>query len=285
MKRFTPVASGLVVAVLALPSAAAAHSKPSVSSVREHIRGADQALATVTNRVQRHDQAAAAIAIVKNLRQTQTAARESGRIRGASKQATALRLVAAQRDTNVQTLTGLVDDVGEDLQVDIATAITSNLTGRETAIAKLTALAPRLPAAAQAGIARAIAAISAHGDQTVSDLTTAINSGEIGAAAQPRLQQALKTASGAMFTGVNQLQKIAGMLPPQAQGPVSNAIARVTGILQSIFGNGTPANTTDAPPSTTATPGGKPANLPIPTNLPIPCGLPIPSFLPFARPC
>lgn len=284
MKRFTQVAGGLAaVAILAVPSAAAAHSKPSVNSVRTHVRSADQALTVVTDLV-RNDQASAAIAMVKNLRQTQAASRETGRIRGASRRAKALRLVAAQRDSNVQTLTGLVDDVSGDLQVDMATAITSNLSGRETALSKLTELAGSLPAAAQAGIARAIAAISGHSDQDVSGLATAIGSGKISAAAQPGLQQALTTASGAMFTGVNQLQLIVGMLPAQAQGPVNNAIARVTGILQSIFGNGGPAaGTTGGAP--TAAPGGMPANLPIPTNLPIPCGLPIPSFLPFAHGC
>lgn len=281
MKRFTQVAGGLAaVAILAVPSAAAAHSKPSVSSVRAHVRNADQALTMVTDLVQGNDQAAAAIAMVKNLRQTQAASRETGRIHGASKRAKALRLVVGQRESNVQTLTGLVDDVSGDLQVDMATAITSNLSGRETALSKLTELAGSLPAAAQAGIARAIAAISGHSDQDVSGLATAIGSGKISAAAQPGLQQALTTASGAMFTGVNQLQQIVGMLPAQAQGPVNDAIARVTGILQSIFGNGGPA--AGAP---TASPGGMPANLPIPTNLPIPCGLPIPSFLPFAHGC
>ena len=87
-----------------------------------------------------------------------------------------------------------------------------------------------------------------------------------------------------MFTGVNQLQQIVGMLPAQAQGPVTNAITHVTGVLQSIFaGNGPAAGTTGGAPTTA--PGGMPANLPIPTNLPIPCGLPIPKFLPFAHSC
>ncbi len=282
MTYFSKVTTGLLAAAaLAAPSAASAHSDPSVASVREHVRGADKALAIVADEVRDHDQAAAAIAMVRNLRQTQTATREASRVRSRSKRAKALRIVTAQRAENVQTLADLVDEVSGDVQVDMATALTSNLSGRERAVAKLTALAPTLPAAAQAGIAKAIAAISSQSGEDLANMAAAASSGRVEAAALPQLQQAMAMASGAMFTGVGQLQQIVGMLPAPAQGPVNDAIARVTGILQGIFGNG----------GTAGTPGGVPANLPIPTNLPIPanlpvpCGLPIPSFLPFGKNC
>lgn len=272
MKCSKRVAIGFAtVVVLAVPSAAAAHSTPSVTSVREHVRGADQALTMVAERVKDNEDAAAAIAMVQNLRQTKAATRESARVHGRSKKAKALRLVATQRDANVETLAALVDEVGGQTQVDMATALNSNLIGRERAIAQLTALVPKLPAAAQAGIAKAIAAISGHGEDDVVSIVSAMNSGQIVEAAQPKLQQALTLASGAMFTGVDSLQQIVGMLPVQAQGPVNNAIAHITAILQGIFGNGGTS--------------GLLGNLPIPNNLPIPCGLPIPSFLPFAHPC
>ncbi len=259
-------------AVLAAPSAASAHSKPSVGSVREHVRSADQALTMVAKRVQHNNDAAAAVAAVRNLRQTKAAAREAARVTGRSKRAKAWRLVAAQRDDNVKTLIAVVDDVGGAAQVDMTTALVSNLTGRELAVAKLTALAATLPDAAQAGIATAIAAISGQTAGDVAGIAQAMNSGQISAAAKPHLEQALGIASGAMFTGVAQLQQIVGMLPPQAQGPVNAAIAKVTGILQAIFGTG-------------AGTGGLLGNLPIPENLPIPCGLPIPSFVPISKPC
>ena len=121
----------------------------------------------------------------------------------------------------------------------MATALNNNLRGRETAIARLTSLATTLPAQAQAGIARAIAAISGNPTGVV-NIAGALNSGDITPAAQPQLEQALTLASGAMFTGVDQLKQIVGMLPAPAQGPVNMAITRVTGILQSIFGNGSP---------------------------------------------
>jgi len=276
MQHFTKLAGGLAaVAVLGAPAMASAHSDPSVSSVRAHVRNADQALAMVTDRVKHNDNAAAAIAMVRSLRQTQAATREARRVQGRSKKAKALRLVADQRNDNVLVLSAIVDDVSDSAQAAMATALNYNLKGRATAIARLTSLAPTLPAQAQAGIATAIAAISGN-PAPVANIAGALNSGDITPAAQPQLQQALTLASGAMFTGVGQLQQIVGMLPAPAQGPVNMAITRVTGILSSIFGTGSP---------TGGTSGGMLSNLPIPTNLPVPCGLPIPKFLPFAKSC
>lgn len=276
MKHLTKMAGGVVaVAALAAPSMASAHSDPSVNSVKAHVRSADQALTMVAERVKANDDAAAAIAMVRNLRQTQAATREARRLQGRAKKAKALRLVADQRNDNVLVLSALVDEVSDNAQAAMATALNNNLRGRATAIARLTSLATTLPAQAQAGIARAIAAISGNPTGVV-NIAGALNSGDITPAAEPQLEQALTLAGGAMFTGVNQLKQIVGMLPAPAQGPVNMAITRVTGILQSIFGNGSPAG---------ATTGGMLSNLPIPTNLPVPCGLPIPSFLPFAKAC
>ena len=276
MKHLTKLAGGAVaVAVLAAPSMASAHSNPSVNSVKAHVRNADQALTMVADRVKGNDNAAAAIAMVRNLRQTQAATREARRLQGRAKKARALRLVADQRNDNVLVLSALVDEASDNAQAAIATALNNNLRGRETAIARLTSLATMLPAQAQAGIARAIAAISGNPTGVV-NIAAALNSGDITPAAEPQLEQALTLASGAMFTGVDQLKQIVGMLPAPAQGPVNMAITRVTGILQSIFGNGSPAG---------ATTGGMLGNLPIPANLPVPCGLPIPKFLPFAKAC
>ncbi|MCA1697880.1 MAG: hypothetical protein LC790_02845, partial [Actinobacteria bacterium] len=102
MQHFTKLAGGLAaIAVLAAPSMASAHSDRSVNSVKAHVRNADQALTMVADRVKANDNAAAAIAMVRNLRQTQAATREARRVQGRSKKAKALRLVADQRNDNV----------------------------------------------------------------------------------------------------------------------------------------------------------------------------------------
>jgi hypothetical protein len=128
MQRFFPkLAGGLAaVAVLAAPAMASAHSNPSVESVRAHLRNADQALAIVAERVKDNDNAAAAIAMVRNRRQTQAAAREARRVQGRSKQAKALRLVADQRNENVRVLSAIVDEVSDSAQAAAATTPNSS---------------------------------------------------------------------------------------------------------------------------------------------------------------
>ena len=96
-------------------------------------------------------------------------------------------------------------------------------------------------------IAKAIAAISGDSQDEVVDIVTAMKSGQVSDAAQPALNTALTAASGAMFTGVERLQGLVGTLPAPAQGPVQNAINRVTGILQGLFGGGTQPGTTTGP--------------------------------------
>ena len=277
MNRSKLTAALAATAVLAVPAAASAHEKSSTQSVRAHIRNADQALTMVAGLVKDNKDAAAAIQMVQNRRQTQAATREAGRLRGRAR-AAAMRLVAQQRDDNVETYAALVDEIAGDPQVDMANAIASNVNGREKALSTLTGLLPTLPAQAQAAIATAIAAISGNSQNEVVDIVTALNSGQVSDAAQPALSTALTAASGAMFTGVNRLQGLVAGLPGPAQGPVQNAINRVTGILQGLFGGATR-------PGATTGPGAATGALPIPSNLPIPCGLPIPKFLPFAKSC
>ncbi len=244
MQQFTKLAGSLAaVAMLTAPAMASAHSDPSINSVRAHVRNADQALVMVAERVKTNDNAAAAIAMVRNLRQTQAATREARRVQGRSQKAKALRLVVSQRNDNVLVLSAIADQVSASAQSATATALNYNLNGRDTAIARLTSLASTLPAQAQAGIATAIAAIAGN-PAAVANIAGALSSGDITAAAQPQLQQALSLASGAMFTGVGQLQQIVGMLPAPAQGPVNMAVTKVTGILSSIFGTTSPTGTT-----------------------------------------
>ncbi len=280
MNRSKLTAALAATAMLAVPAAASAHEKSSTQSVRAHIRNADQALTMVADLVNNNKDAAAAIQMVQNRRQTQAATRETSRLRGRSARASAMRMVAKQRDENVETYAALVDEIAGDAQVDMAVAVSSNVNGREMALSTLTALLPMLPSQAQAGIAKAIAAISGDSQDEVVDIVTAMKSGQVSDAAQPALNTALTAASGAMFSGVERLQGLVGTLPGPAQGPVQNAINRVTGILQGLFGGGTQPGTTTGPVTVTGS-LPVPSGLPIPSNLPIPSGLPIPSFLPF----
>lgn len=256
-------------AALALPAGAGAHAKPSTQSVGAHVRSADQALTMVADLVADHDAAAAAIEMVRNRRQTQAAAREAARLRGSRASATGLRLVARQRNANAEAYAELVDELTGDTQTAMARAIGDNLNARETALAKLTTLLPSLPAAAQPGMAKAIASLSGNGSDEVDDIEAAMQSGRIPEVAKPYLEKALATATGAISTGLARLQGLVSGLPTAAQGPVQSAIDRIGGILNGIFGGGT---------TTAAAPGETTSGLPIPSALPIPSGLPIPSI-------
>lgn len=253
---------------LALPVSASAHSPASPQSVQTHVRSADAALTKVQQLVAGNQDAAAAVAMARNQIQTRAAAREAGRLRGAPRRATALRLVARLQDENVATFAELVDDVAPAVQEPMADAITAALAGRERALSTLTALAPKLPAQAQRGVARAIAALSGDRTEEVTQLMAAMGSGRISAGAQPAVEQALSNAVAGIAVGMSRLQEVLGTLPPQAQAPVQQAMDRLAGILQGLAGGaaGVPSA------------GGPVSGLPIP-SLPIPMGsLPVPSL-------
>ncbi len=263
---------------LALPAGASAHATASPQSVRAHVQSAETALTQVQQLVAGNQDAAAAVAMARNQVQTRAAAREAGRLRGAPRRATALRLVARLQDENVATFAELVDDVAPATQEPMAAALSAALAGRDRALQTLTALAPTLPAQAQRGVARAIAALSGDRTDEVVQLVGALTSGRVSPGAQPAVEQALSNAAAGIAVGMSRLQEVLGTLPPQAQAPVRQAMERLAGILQGLAGGAAGGPSTGA-----SVPGGPPAGLPIPVggvpvpSLPIPLGdLPIP---------
>jgi 2-phospho-L-lactate guanylyltransferase (CobY/MobA/RfbA family) len=259
MYRFKLMAGFAAIAVAVTPAAASAYAKPSMRTVRTDLRSADQALTMVADLVKNHDGAAAAIQIVRNRRQTQAAAHEAARVSGARGRAAALQLVARQYSSNTDEYAGLVDQVTGCVQTEMASAISASENGRENALNALTGLMSTLPADAQSGIARAIAALTSSEQSSVASIGTALHAG-VSPAAQPALNTALTQAVNAMDTGLKRLQGIVAQLPTAAQGSVQSAINGVSGILQGILGGGT------------STLGGILAGLPVPGGLPIGVG-------------
>lgn len=251
---------------LALPVSASAHSAASPQSVQAHVRSADAALTKVERLVAGHQDAAALVATARNQVQTRAAVREAARLRGASRRATALRLVARMHDENVATFSELIDEVDAAAQEAMADALTAALAGRERALNTLTALAPKLPAQAQRGVARAIAALSGDRTDEVAQLMAALASGRISAGAQVVVEQALSNATAGIAVGMSHLEEVLGTLPPQAQAPVQQAMDRLAGILQGLLDGAGAALATGAPST-----GGPIPSLPIP-SLPIPSG-------------
>lgn len=262
---------------LAVPATALSHERSSPRSVGAHLARADASLERVAELVGDRDQAAAAVAFARNrseMRRAQAEATRAARS-GTSRGARALAAVARRQDAGAETLVALVPAATGGLEVDLAKAAASNLKGRDRAFAQLAALAGRLPAAAQQGIARAMARVVHDGEDDVAAAGEAIESGAVGEVAKPWLELAIARMTAGIATAASQLEALLPGLPAVAQGPVQQALDRVrsvvgavTGILQGIFGGGSDA--------------GSPAGggLPVPSGLPIPEGLPIPKGLP-----
>ena len=277
MKLRTRIFSTALVGALAIaPAAASAHKAPSPSSVKVHVRSADQALDMVESLVDRNQDAKAAIQFARNRRQMRAASRETRALqrrargeRGAARAASATRLVAKQSNANAETFAEIVDEVSGKLQIDVAQAAKSDLQGREKALDVLTRLMDRVPDAAKPGLARAIAALSSDGGDEVADLSSALGGGALPPAAQQAVGEALAQALAAIDGATERLNGIADLVPEQARPHVEQAMERVTQQLlmvkQLLSGLFSGAG---------AQPGG--GALPIPGGLPVPSGLPIP---------
>lgn len=176
MKRkstFRFAAAAAAIASLAIPATASAHQATSPETVVKHARSADQALDKVASLVARNQDAAAAVALARNRRETRNASREAGRLAkrrgnpGLRRAAVTARTMAKLHDHNAEVLAGIVDEAGAALALDIARAVDSDLRGRENALSVLTRLMGRVPAEAREGIARTLAALSRDSDDEV----------------------------------------------------------------------------------------------------------------------
>lgn len=268
MKRkhsFRLAAAAAAIASLAIPATVSAHQPPSPQTVVKHARSADQALDRVASLVARNQDAAAAIALARNRRETRNASREAGRLakrRGnpaVRRAALATRTVAKLHDHNAEVLADIVDEAGGALALDIARAVDSDLRGRESALSVLTRLMGRLPMEAREGIARALAALSADGDDEIASLVQALQSGNLPPEAAAAVQHALARAVAGIDTGIERLRSIIDEVPAEARPHLEMAtgqLEQVQQMLQDLLGGGLP---------------------PIRGGLPIPCGLlPVP---------
>lgn len=226
MKHGISFAAGTVVAALALAGPVAAHEHPSPQSVAKHVRSADQALEMVETLVTHNQDARAAVQLARYQRQIGAAERETGAARRGAENgreraaaARALAKVAREHDEAVETLAELVDEADGELQLDIAEVAQSELRGREKALAILTRLLERLPAAAQEGIGMAITSVSAGGSE-VEELTEALESGELSSEAAAVVEGLLERARAAVERGAKRVRSIAEGRPEEARGRI-----------------------------------------------------------------
>ena len=246
MKRFSILAAAAAMGFAVLPATSLAASS---HSARAHYRTADAALTEVARYVI-SDPSRAAAALVRDRRATAALARDARALRKAAhstkqrvRAAKAYRLLAAQQNANVETLSALVRYAG-DSRTQMARYLTGAIDGRQLALDVLEALAPYLPDSVQEAIAEAIANYSTDSEQAVQSLSDALASGDLGAAVQDILTTALDKLTAALDEAVDHLKAIVPLLPDAAQqlatevfALVNQSIESVSGILKEVLGS------------------------------------------------
>ena len=266
-RRLAAILAALT-ALVALPATASAHSTASGTSVNAHVTKAAKAVDRLERAVKRGNTASAARQL--RIARSQTArasvdARMMARVAdtpGESAGAAAsLTIAGAQYDALLESITALVDQIRGRVQTLIAQAIPPSIEGRQRIIAVLTSLMDRVPAHAQPILASIIAALSAGDSVEVTNLESALESGNLPSSVSAIVTQALNMATQAIATAFATVQSILPMLPEFVRGPISavlglvqstvgtivpSVLSTVTGLLDSILGalpifGGTPA--------------------------------------------
>jgi hypothetical protein len=234
---------------MGLAVAPASSLAASPHSARVHFQSADAALAQVAQYVV-SDPSRAADALVRDRRATAALRRDARALRHSAhttaqrvQAAKAYRLLAAQQNANVETLSAIVKWAG-DFRLQTAQAITGAIDGRQVALDILNALAPYLPDQAQEAIAQAIATYSTDSQQAVSSLSTALTSGDLPGSVAGIVTTAIDQLTAALNDAVDQLKTIVPLLPADAQALaqsvfalVSANITAVSSIIKDVLGS------------------------------------------------
>jgi hypothetical protein len=236
VKRFSILAAAAAMTLAAVPATSLAASS---HSARAHYRTADAALTEVAQYVI-SDPSRAAAALVRDHRATAALARDARALRSAAhstsqrvRAAKAYRLLAAQQNANVETLSALVK-YAEDFRTKMAQYLTGAIDGRQLALNALEALAPYLPDSVQEAIAEAIANYSTDSQQAVSSLTDALAGGDLPTAIQGIVTTAIDELTAALNDAVDHLKAIVPLLPADAQSLAVDIFALVNHNIEAV---------------------------------------------------
>lgn len=323
MTKFRTRALGAAIAagaLVALPAAAAASPISAATSVAASTERADSALAKAGSLFEAGKDRQALKSLNRSraeLGKATAAAAKLVRTAGAPSEraaaATAVRLVATQRDENVAELAKMLaqtDSAGAERS--IAKAALADVKGREKAIGVLQGLLVKgMPDKAALAINRAIANLSADREDEVAEATEAVSEGEVSrqavrtmtrvideslrgqaraattitalletapAAAKPGLQRALAAISGQQRSAATGLKQASAHMPAAVRSFVDGIIRRALG--GSPVGGETTTGGVSVPTGPSAgVPAGPPAGVPMP-GLPVnvPVSIPLPSI-------
>ena len=305
-----PFAAAAVAAVaLALPASAAAHSDPSLGSVRAHTERADKHLDRALSQLESNRDRAAERSYGRARLELRRGEADAKRLRRAadtgverSRAARAYWAVGDQADENIEVLVEMLGEARGSFEEQVADVIARDLHGRDRAIRLITALIEDgVSEKAMSGLTAALRSLTAERAGEIEAMAQALTSGDVGSRAQDEVEEAIEDAVEDQASAAERLQALldGDQVPEQGKRGLTIALGAVNGerveVAQTLAGLGErmPAavreqvNTilqdvrerTGAPIPTL---GGAPtgdtptAALPIPQGLPIPGGLPIP---------
>lgn len=188
------------VAAVAPASTASAHIDVAVKSVKAHTDRADSALDRAVSLFEQNADRRGSRELARSRRELGRATAEAAKMRRTAKTpnqrasaARAAALVAGQQDDNVEVLVDVLDEVSGRVENTIAKAALADTKGRDKAIAIITALLDRgVPEKAEAGLARALAALSTDRVDEVVEEVKALVGDDVGRSGKRTVARAVK---------------------------------------------------------------------------------------------
>ncbi|MDQ3768074.1 MAG: hypothetical protein M3370_01135 [Actinomycetota bacterium] len=302
-------AAAVAAAALALPASAAAHSDPSLGSVRAHTERADKHLDRALSQLEANRDRAAERSYDRARLELRRGEADAKRLRRAadtgverSSAARAYWAVGDQADENIEVLVEILDEARGSFEEEVADVIDRDLHARDRAIRLITALIESgVSEKAMGGLTAALKSLSAERGGEIEAMAVALTNGDVGSRSEDEVEEAIEDAVEDQASAAERLQALldGDQVPEQGKRGLAIALAAVNGerveVAQTLEGlgdrmpaavraqvntilqdvrdqTGAPIPTLgDAPTGDTPT-----AALPIPQGLPIPGGLPIP---------
>lgn len=240
-KKLTAVFAPLAVAALLIPVAAGAHSKPTLRTVKDHVRASQIELGQAQGAIARGRHAAGQGTFAASRRQLRLAKRDAMALTGSADTASertaaalALRALAAAQSGNVDELLALVEEVRRSFEDNVVLAALSDARGREEVLALLgEVVETRLPADVRERIARAIAALSSGHDEEVAAIAGLLSDGTLSPEAEAALGDIVDVLVAAQQEAIDRLEELlaSGKLSPEA----AQFVQGVIDVLQSDF--------------------------------------------------
>jgi hypothetical protein len=239
MKKYLVAAALSTLLAAALVPAAAAHPKPSLSTVLAHTRAADRALDRAVANFNAHALDAGRSDFAKNRRQIGHAVAEKAKlIKSATTRAERLAAakavvaVARQTLTDERALARVARELrkGSHLQIAVLRAAAKD-TARSKALSVLTSLLASAPNGAQTGLANAIARLTLEHAPAASQLARNVTSRAVGRVAKRISASALLVDVRGRARAISVLEALQAELPEAAQEGLANALAAIANSL------------------------------------------------------